>query len=244
MMRILNRAPKNPYTRTTYGGHTVNWRTRAMLMVLGQRLYGDPYSLFVAQGSYNPGGVGASGGTHDGGGAVDLSANDKFRKVKIGREIGFRIWYRSALPGVWGEHCHAIAAGDQEMSAAAHDQIVQYANHTNGLADHGPDNFPFHPNTVFNYQAWRKKYNARQADWFAMAEKSDLKEVVDAGIDRVLTRFNEVAGNVKERDEALAARLGKVVERLNNKATHEEIAAARDELLGAIADVRNNLPTA
>lgn len=157
-MRLRNRAPRNPYKRTAYGGHTVNWRTRAMLMKMSETLYGKPYELTVYQGSYNTG-VSASAGTHDGGGAVDLSPNDWRKKVHEGRAIGFAIWHRTEAQGDWDEHCHGIAIGDKEMSSGAHSQVIAYGDHRDGLADDAWDPFPFHPRNVFNYQAWRKHYN-------------------------------------------------------------------------------------
>ena len=158
--RLRQRAPKDPYTRTLYGGKVVNWRTRGALMKLSATLYGKPYLLDVLQGSYNRG-VSASGGTHDGGGAVDLSANDHNRKVCVGREIGFAgMWYRPNLPGEWSEHCHGVLRGDEEMSPEAAAQVRAYDDGKNGLANGAPDNADCHPDNVsFNYQAWRKHYN-------------------------------------------------------------------------------------
>ena len=53
----------------TYGGKRVNTRTRLMLAAADARV---PFAIRLTQGSYNPGGVGASAGTHDGGGVVDV----------------------------------------------------------------------------------------------------------------------------------------------------------------------------
>jgi hypothetical protein len=71
------------------------------------------------------------------------------------RAVGFCAWHRPAIPNVWGEHIHAILRGDKEMSPAAHEQVVQYDQHTDGLAGHGPDTFPYHPEDVrFDYPAY------------------------------------------------------------------------------------------
>lgn len=123
------------YDRTTYGGHTVNVRTAAMLDQMADYL---GYSLTVFQGSYNSG-VGASAGTHDGGGAVDLAPYDYENKVKAAREVGFAAWHRPTLPGVWEEHIHMIAIGDAEMSDAARKQVQDYYAHLDGLASHAYD---------------------------------------------------------------------------------------------------------
>ncbi|MEC3982819.1 peptidoglycan-binding protein, partial [Amycolatopsis sp. H20-H5] len=55
-------------SRVTYHGELMNTRTKAML-VAAEGLLGR--QLGITQGSYNPGGVGSSAGTHDGGGVVD-----------------------------------------------------------------------------------------------------------------------------------------------------------------------------
>lgn len=102
--------------------------------------------FYILQGSYNHG-VGASAGTHDGGGAVDLSVSgfsDKFTRwvVKQGRLAGFAAWYRSPLPGVWSEHIHAIALGCKDAAPLAKTQMIEYRNGGDGLVGSAPDNGP------------------------------------------------------------------------------------------------------
>jgi hypothetical protein len=99
------------------------------------------YELTIMQGSYNRG-VGASAGTHDGGGAVDLAPYDHARKVLVLRQVGFAAWYRPALPGVWPDHVHAIAIGDPDLAPVAARQVTAYYNGRDGLAGNGPDNGP------------------------------------------------------------------------------------------------------
>lgn len=147
------------YDRTTYDGNTVNWRTKAMLYVVGNRLYGDPWILTVYQGSYNRS-VSASGGTHDGGGAVDLSAHQWWRKIHALRRVGFAAWHRPAIPGLWGEHIHAIAIGDRDMSRAAEDQIRAYRHHRNGLASNRWDPYPYHPFHTFDFRGWMRAHHS------------------------------------------------------------------------------------
>jgi len=127
--------------RTTVDGKVVNVRTAQMLKRAQARLGLD---LYVVQGSYNSG-VGASGGTHDGGGAIDLSpTNNPQEVVKQLRAVGFAAWYRPELwrdgKRVWGSHIHAIAVGDAELSPSAASQVTDYFNGRDGLAGHGPDN--------------------------------------------------------------------------------------------------------
>lgn len=148
------------YERQQVQGHTLNNRTIAMLTVCEARL---GYSLTVLQGSYNAGGVGASAGTHDGGGAVDLAPYDWKGKVKALRRVGFAAWHRPAIAGVWGEHIHAIAIGDRDLSDAAKSQVRDYKDHLDGLAGHAHDDFPYHPNgRDFDYQDFRREERRRQ----------------------------------------------------------------------------------
>lgn len=128
-----------PYTLTTRDGHTLDQLTNYALYAVEHRLGYDPGSLTVLQGSYNAGAVTASGGTHDGGGAVDLSPADWPGKVHALRAVGFAAWHRPAIPGLWGEHVHAVLIGNVKLSPAAKAQVEDYRTHRNGLANHGPD---------------------------------------------------------------------------------------------------------
>src|SRR6478735_12712799 len=99
--------------RTVVDGRVLNRRTADMLALWE---FNCLKHFYVLQGSYNRGGVGASAGTHDGGGAVDISVKGwsyayKRHVEKEGRLAGFAAYYRYALPGVWSEHIHAIAVG-------------------------------------------------------------------------------------------------------------------------------------
>lgn len=126
--------------RTTMDGKVVNVRTAQMLRRAQARL-GE--NLHVIQGSYNAGGVSASAGTHDGGGAVDLSpTNNPDRVVKALREVGFAAWHRRASQGPWNDHIHAIALDDPELSSGAAAQVTEYINGYDGLAGNGLDDGP------------------------------------------------------------------------------------------------------
>jgi peptidoglycan hydrolase-like protein with peptidoglycan-binding domain len=133
-------------SRTSYDGHTVNQRTAAMLRAASDRL-GRNCHLGITQGSYNAGGVGASAGTHDGGGAADLDMGALCGKrtrhvVRALRVVGFAAWHRTAIPGVWGEHIHAIAISDPDLAPAAADQVWDYYTHHDGLAGNAVDTGP------------------------------------------------------------------------------------------------------
>lgn len=137
--------PPDNMTLVKVNGETVSMRTYWMLQ-LAQAIYGGPGSVLrVVQGSYEPG-LAESFGTHDAGGAVDISirnpANpaeilwDEATKMAVAmRKAGFAAWYRPTGmfgPGS-GAHIHAIAIGDPELSQAARDQLDGPSGYFRGL---------------------------------------------------------------------------------------------------------------
>lgn len=137
--------------RVNWRGVTVDDRTRDMLDEVA-RLTPDLPTLRPSQGSYNTS-VGASAGTHAGGGAVDIRCSNLTRAqaletVRVMRTVGFAAFLRLPSEGPWPEHIHAIAVGCQDLSAAARRQIdgrnangdpIGLRNGRNGLANNGPD---------------------------------------------------------------------------------------------------------
>ena len=138
-----------PYGKTDVRGHTLDNLTDYALLAVEKRLGYNPRSLTVVQGSYNGGAgkVSASAGTHDGGGAVDLTPANWEQKVHAMRAVGFAAWHRTAIPGVWEEHVHAVLIGNEKLSPSAQAQVTDYRNHRDGLAGHGPDN-TWHPDPI------------------------------------------------------------------------------------------------
>lgn len=131
--------PPDDYSRLWINGSQLNARTVAMLDH-AQAIYsaqGGTIDLrwAVTQGSYNPGGVSASFGTHDGGGAVDLSVRSRYDWSVLTGEIepliralrvaGFAAWLRDTgdLYENSPIHIHAIAVGDADLSPIARTQI-------------------------------------------------------------------------------------------------------------------------
>ena len=139
--------PPEDYTRVELNGSTLNQRTVSMLLH-AQELYGGEIKLTgyaITQGSYSTG-VSASFGTHDGGGAVDLSVlregtytvlwDDIGPLLRALRVAGFAAWLRE-----YGElyadspiHTHAIAIGDMELSPAASEQLTGPAGYLRGYS--------------------------------------------------------------------------------------------------------------
>jgi hypothetical protein len=130
-------------SRVTYRNALMNTRTKAML-VEAERLLGR--SLTITQGSYNPGGVPGSAGTHDGGGALDISvsgmtATTRTAVTRALRQVGFAAWVRTPAQG-FDYHIHAIALGDPDQSSGAQHQSGDYYLGMNGLAGRGADDGP------------------------------------------------------------------------------------------------------
>jgi hypothetical protein len=146
--------PPDDTTIIDFGYARLNTRTVAMLNhatvvyhALGGLLSVD-FTNALVQGSYNAGQVAASFGTHDGGGAVDLSVREPVSRNVMTEEIpallralriaGFAAWLRDTDELYPGSpiHIHAIAIGDAELSLAASDQIngpFGYLRGYNGL---------------------------------------------------------------------------------------------------------------
>ena len=131
--------PPNDMTRHWVSVGYFNARTLAMLDH-AQALYdtqGRVIDLRVAltQGSYTGGALAASFGTHDGGGAVDLSVRDPVTwevpydeiepLIRALRVAGFAAWLRDTgdLYPNSPIHIHAVAVGDPELSEMARAQI-------------------------------------------------------------------------------------------------------------------------
>jgi hypothetical protein len=139
--------PSEDYTRIEINGSTLNQRTLSML-AHAQELYGGELELTgtaITQGSYSNA-VSASFGTHQGGGAVDLSVlspgtytvlwDDIDPLLHALRVAGFAAWLRE-----YGElypdspiHIHAIAIGDRELSPAAQEQLTGIAGYFRGYS--------------------------------------------------------------------------------------------------------------
>lgn len=126
--------------KVRFRGKVTNRRTAKMLAE-AERLYGAPVRL--TQGSYSTS-VGASAGTHAGGGVVDLSVAGLTRSqinklVRALRTVGFAAWYRSPIPGLWGAHIHAVAIGTRDLAPVAARQVAAYRRGRNGLANNALD---------------------------------------------------------------------------------------------------------
>ena len=137
-------ATKSATSRTSYQGRAVNERTRQILEALNtlvrSKRYGSENSdVILVQGSFNGGGVAASAGTHDGGGAGDITAFNYKNRVKALRLLGVAAWYRPTLRNVWSAHIHFVVMGDSTVSRGAAIQVTAYKANRNGLANNAKD---------------------------------------------------------------------------------------------------------
>lgn len=155
-------------TTDSYGGVRVNTRTRRMLAAADAAV---TWGIRPTQGSYcglaGSGCASASAGTHDGGGAVDISVTDlstaqRWETVRELRRVGFAAWLRTPDQGNWPYHIHAIAIGDPDLwqrdgGFGNRDQVADYYTGRNGLAGHGTDNTPSRYRVEFT---WWERYSA------------------------------------------------------------------------------------
>lgn len=128
-------------TRVVFEDFDMDARTRDML-IAARVVCKAP--LVITQGSYNGGGVAASAGTHDGGGALDIRATtlddgERLEAVSWLRKVGFFASLRLPSEGKWPYHIHCVAVGCPDLSSGAAKQVTAYKNGHNGLANNGPD---------------------------------------------------------------------------------------------------------
>lgn len=120
-------------------------------------------SGLITQGGFNKGGVAASAGTHDGGGAADwtgrIATDDT---VRILRECGIAAWIRRPGQGRWPLHIHGVWNGCPHVSAGAARQVTAWKAGRNGLASNGRDDGPKVPIVTWKQalNAWTQTANA------------------------------------------------------------------------------------
>lgn len=132
--------------RTTYQGRAINQGTNQIMAALNKMVRtpqfgGERENVTMVQGGYNKGGVAASAGTHDGGGAFDLTAWNWANRVRALRILGCAAFHR---PYNWdnrrgGAHIHTVVVGDGTASAGAKQQVSAYLAGRNGLANNAKD---------------------------------------------------------------------------------------------------------
>lgn len=132
------KAPPSDYRVVSFRGVKVNVRTRVMVERAESymKAMGLSSKLSITQGSFSNG-VSASAGTHDGGGALDISirgysAANADKIVKAMRMAGFAAW-RRGVNDTFSPHIHAIAIGDKRATQVAKNQVTEYFRGGDGL---------------------------------------------------------------------------------------------------------------
>ena len=128
----------DPYGRSTFHGKPLDNATIAALKVAEAEL---GYELTILQGI---GGADASAGTHAEGRAVDLAPFDRDRKLRVLKDIGFAVWYRPAIVGLWGAHIHGILifesrTNSKGLADVGFRQIAAFDARRDGLKSNQPD---------------------------------------------------------------------------------------------------------
>lgn len=133
------KAPPADYRIVNFRGVKVDVRTRVMVERAESYMkkMGINSKLSLSQGSFNTG-VGASAGTHDGGGALDIRIGNFSSKtadnvVKALRMAGFAAW-RRGVNDSFSPHIHAIAIGDKKAAPLAKRQVQEYLRGGDGLS--------------------------------------------------------------------------------------------------------------
>lgn len=199
-------------SRVRWRGVTLDERTSKMMdevVKLCKDIKIDP-----TQGSYNKG-VGASAGTHDGGGAIDLSVSglSAFEILKIVssmRRVGFAAWHRRAGEGPWSDHIHGIAVNCPDSTAVAKRQVTALRNGKNGLANGGKDPHAFLRIPVTSWEAY--KLGAARPSLPAYPGKSEF-QIGDKGSHiKVVQRGvgNKVTGVMSAADKNKVKRFQRV----------------------------------
>lgn len=153
----------DPYAHATFHGKPLDNATIAALKIAERLL---DYELTILQGV---GGAAASSGTHTEGRAVDLAPADHAHKVLVLRRLGFAVWHRTALSGVWPEHIHGVLifesrTNQRGIAPLAFDQIRKYDAGQDGLAgsNRDPNQFRPDPRAVFTLTEYKETFMSEQ----------------------------------------------------------------------------------
>lgn len=171
------------WVKETRGGATLWTRDWALVDDVA-RATGVPQR--VVQGGWNRGGVAASAGVHDGGGAVDISTRDMTRSQALAVVDAYRrrnaaAWIRWPEFG-WptsagGPHIHLVVIDSPDQSPAAAAQVAAYLSGRNGLANHAVDPHPRPP---------RHPYQPEEPDMTPDECRAVVRAELEAAIPRIV----------------------------------------------------------
>lgn len=171
----------------------------------------------VTQGAWmvrNGGGASASAGFHDGGGCLDLrvwnlTAEQVADIIRVTRELGAAAWVRDEERGGMEPHIHLVLGSDFGIAAGARAQWADYLAGLDGLASRGEDYHP-RPDPIVT--------TPPREDWFDMATKDELREVVREEI-AAMFRDEDSIGRARVTDEKTGKTwtLGQLLWSIKNK---------------------------
>lgn len=230
-------------TRVTFEGHRLDARTRDML--IAARVVCDA-PLVITQGCYNAGGVAASAGTHDGGGALDIRAKT-LSDAQIAeavlklRHVGFAAWHRTPAQGNWVEHIHCIAIGCPDLSSGAAYQVTAYKNGRNGLANNGKDDGP-RTYVSWTWEKYKQTYpDLLTEDTLSAKDVQDIKEFIEAR-EKAYSAF--LAKNLTQQLATLAANVEALEKKYTiaaNDYTRQDGDSNTASVLGAVTSLKGDV---
>ncbi len=206
--------------RVSIGGRFVTDARTAKQIPAAEKILG--HRLTILQGSYHPG-IGASSGTHDEGGVLDVKPGrdnaETNRVVRALRLVGFAAWLRTPDEGPWGPHVHAVSVGCPDLAPIAARQVEALRRGRNGLRSNALDR---HRGLGLPVTTWEK---------FLAGQGKPTTTKVDQDI-TVTTSRKHYTVRPGDTLTAIAARVGTTVAALVrlNKLTDPDLIRAGDKL--------------
>lgn len=133
---------KRPKTAKQWRGVWLDPETYEQMREV-DKLVGPEIPIRPSQGSYSTS-VGASAGTHAGGGAIDVGVSaltpDQIKLVVfLMRRVGIAAWHRTPDEGNWAAHIHGINKTCPDLSPQAEQQVAAYMAGKSGLSSNKAD---------------------------------------------------------------------------------------------------------
>jgi len=151
----------------------------------------------------------------------NLSEAIRTKAVHHGRDLMGTMWYRSAADG-FDPHIHNNLIGDMPADFSALEQVVQYKQGRNGLANRNWDRDPYRPKRIHNYVYVEDD----------MFEKEDHDRLIriEKALEAEKTRDQRQAEREKRRFSKMVTMLGGQVDQLTTIINHTTDAATRRQL--------------
>lgn len=153
----------DPYKKVRWRGGKCDNIDKVAIQVWEERMAA---TATIYQLGYNPGGVAASAGAHDGGGVVDcwFPTLANIRAVKRGRDVLGVGWLRH--PPTFPYHHHMIRRASKTLAPVAARQVPLFDAGGNGLVGNAPDEIGYRPDppATFGLDDYYTELRARKAE--------------------------------------------------------------------------------